>query len=147
MGFGNLEIMSLTAADTLFPNIEWCKQVLDWKTGVEGGKYGPMGEDLFAQSCLDAMGVRRGGAFDTVLDGACEADRPAAEKKNKKWKPDCTEKNTAAYHPMMKVGDYVKLREDGGSFRVLSSWETRACESLEEVAVQELMPEGCLSFS
>ena len=109
--FGNLEIMSLTAADTLFPNIEWCKQVLDWKTGVEGGKYGPMGEDLFAQSCLDAMGVRRGGAFDTVLDGACEADRPVAEKKNKKWKPDCTEKNTAAYHPFMKVGDYVKCYE------------------------------------
>merc|ERR1712084_204165 len=79
--------------------------------GVEGGKYGPMGEDLFAQSCLDAMGVRRGGAFDTVLDGACEADRPVAEKKNKKWKPDCTEKNTAAYHPFMKVGDYVKCYE------------------------------------
>merc|ERR1712014_420108 len=80
--FGNLEIMSLTAADTLFPNIEWCKSRLDWKTGVEGGKYGPMGEDLFAQSCLDAMGVRRGGAFDTVLDGSCEADRPIAEKKH-----------------------------------------------------------------
>merc|ERR1712060_548987 len=59
----------------------------------------------------DAMGVRRGGAFDTVLDGACEADRPVAEKKNKKWKPDCTEKSTAAYHPFMKVGDYVKCYE------------------------------------
>ncbi|CAK0892111.1 unnamed protein product [Prorocentrum cordatum] len=109
--FGNLEIMSLTAAQTLFPNIEWCKQVLDWKTGVEGGKYGPMGEDLFAQSCLDAMGVRRGGAFDTTLDAACEADRPEDQKKNKKWRPDCTERKTAAYHPMMKVGDYVKCFE------------------------------------
>ena len=33
------------------------------------------------------------------------------------------------------------LREDGGSFRALSSWETRACGSLEEVAVKELLPD------
>mmetsp|Transcript_2546 Transcript_2546/g.6842 ORF Transcript_2546/g.6842 Transcript_2546/m.6842 type:complete len:411 (-) Transcript_2546:59-1291(-) len=105
--FGNLEIMSLTAADTLFAHIDWCKKTLDWKTGVEGGKYGPMGEDLFAQVCLDSVGVRRGGAFETVLDGACEADRPVDQKKNKKWRPECTEKKMAAYHPLMKVDDFV----------------------------------------
>merc|ERR1719162_2177311 len=146
--FGNLEIMSLTAADTLFPNIEWCKQVLDWKTGVEGGKYGPMGEDLFAQSCLDAMGVRRGGAFDTVLDGACEADRPVAEKKEQEMEARLHGEEHRSISPLDEGWRLREvLRENGGSFRALSFWETRACESLEDVAVQELLPDGCLSFS
>jgi len=110
--FGNLEVMSVAAFDTLLPNIEWCKNALDWKTGIDGGKYGPMGEDLFAQRCLDSMGVRRGEAFDIVLDGACEADRPESQKNNKKWVPDCSMKNTAAYHPLMKVPAYLKCHED-----------------------------------
>merc|ERR1719203_864170 len=61
-----------------------CKGTIDWQTGVDGGKYGPMGEDLFAQACLDANGVSRGEALGTKLDGTCEADRPAEEKKKQK---------------------------------------------------------------
>merc|ERR1711874_765081 len=61
-----------------------------------------MGEDLFAQTCLDLHGVRRADAFDVTTDGACPADRPEGEKKNKKWKPNCDEQNTPAYHPFKK---------------------------------------------
>lgn len=104
--FGNLEIMSRAAFDTLAQNVDWCKENLDWKVGVEGGKYGPMGEDLFAQSCLDKFDIRRGEAFQTRTDGACEADRPEGEKKNKKWVPNCVETKTAQYHPLMKPDDF-----------------------------------------
>jgi len=104
--FGSLEIFSRKAFETLVDNIDSCKQSLDWKVGIEGGKYGPMGEDLFAQVCLDKNGVRRGEAFDTHTDGMCESDRPEDEKKNKKWKPTCTEVNTAGYHPLKTPDDW-----------------------------------------
>jgi len=104
--FGSLEIFSAMAFETLLGSMASCKDTLDWKTGIDGGKYGPMGEDLFAQVCLDANGVPRGEAFGTKLDGTCEADRPTAEKKNKKWKPTCDSGLFAAYHPLMKPEDY-----------------------------------------
>jgi len=97
--FGNLEIFSLVAFDTLAANVDACKATLPWKVGVEGGKYGPMGEDLFAQQCLDSLGVRRAEAFQISTDGACEADRPMGEKKNKKWVPDCSTVSTPQMHP------------------------------------------------
>jgi hypothetical protein len=105
--FGSLEIFSKVAFETLLGNMASCKDsTVDWKLGVEGGKYGPMGEDLFAQACLDLNGVKRGQAFGTKLDGTCEADRPVDQKKNKKWMPSCDGVNTAAYHPLMKPDDY-----------------------------------------
>ena len=58
---------------------------INWKVGVHGGKYSPMGEDLFAQTYLDLHGVRKAEAFYYTTDGACPADRPEGEKKNKKW--------------------------------------------------------------
>merc|ERR1712029_1052177 len=69
--FGNLEVYSTQAFSTLVQNIDSCKQTLNWKVGVKDGKYGPMGEDLFAQSCLDSVGIRRKEAFDITTDGAC----------------------------------------------------------------------------
>merc|ERR1712151_616442 len=47
--FGSLEIFSAVAFETLLGSMASCKDsTIDWKTGVDGGKYGPMGEDLFA---------------------------------------------------------------------------------------------------
>merc|ERR1712217_1007382 len=71
-------------------NVDSCKRntVANWKVGVDGGKYGPMGEDLFAQICLEKNGVAKLDAFDIDKDGACEAKRPLNEKKNKKWHAD-----------------------------------------------------------
>jgi len=106
--FGNLEVFSKAAWQTLMENIDMCKSSLDWKVGVQDGKYGPMGEDLFAQTCLDKVGVRRVEAFDITTDGACPADRPEAEKKNKKWKPTCGSVSTAAIHPFKNTDEFIK---------------------------------------
>jgi hypothetical protein len=101
--FGSLEIFSKAAFETLLGSMASCKNGgIDWKVGVEGGKYGPMGEDLFAQTCLDTNGVKRGIGYGSKLDGTCEADRPEEEKKNKKWKPNCDTVATTTYHPLMK---------------------------------------------
>jgi len=111
--FGNLEVFSRVAFTTLLQNIDECKAdpAINWKRGIKNGKYGPMGEDLFAQSCLDKNGVRRVEAFDITTDGACPATRPADQKKNKKWKPDCSTTSTAAMHPFKKTAEWVKCFE------------------------------------
>merc|ERR1712117_877451 len=62
--FGNLEVFSKQAFATLVNNLDTCYTSLPWKVGVHGGKYGPMGEDpmgedLFAQKCMDLMGVAK----------------------------------------------------------------------------------------
>jgi len=111
--FGNLEVFSKAAFNTLLANMDACKAdpQINWKVGVEGGKYGPMGEDLFAQACLDQKNVRRVEAFDITTDGACPADRPKDEKNNKKWKPNCAWVSTPAMHPFKKLDEWVKCHE------------------------------------
>merc|ERR1712241_937214 len=47
------------------------------------------GEDHFAQKCMDMVGVAKQENFGLTTDGACEADRPAYQKKNKKFIPSC----------------------------------------------------------
>jgi len=110
--FGNLEVFSLAAFDALAWNVDNCKASLPWKVGVEGGKYGPMGEDLFAQQCLASLGVRRVEAFDISTDAACEADRPEGEKKNKKWRPDCASVSTPQIHPFYTPDAFSKCYDD-----------------------------------
>merc|ERR1719330_368764 len=84
--FGNLEVFSSAAFATLIEKIDDCKADLqiNRKVGVKNGKYGPTGEDLFAQACLDKFGVRRVEAFDITTDGACPADRPIDQQKKQK---------------------------------------------------------------
>merc|ERR1739837_45836 len=115
--FGNLEVYSTQAFSTLVQNIDSCKQSLNWKVGIKDGKYGPMGEDLFAQTCLDRWGVRRIEAFDITTDGACPADRPIDQQKNKKWTPTCAWTATPAMHTFKKVADWIKCHDaTTGSF-------------------------------
>jgi len=111
--FGNLEVFSQAAFTTLLANIDSCNvsPKLNWKVGVQNGKFGPMGEDLFAQTCLDELGVRRVEAFDITTDGACPANRPVDQKTNKKWKPDCAYVSTAAMHPFKKEAEWIKCFE------------------------------------
>jgi len=111
--FGNLEVFSKAAFLTLLASIDECKASpeINWKLGVHEGKYGPMGEDLFAQTCLDMKGVRRVEAFDITTDGACPADRPQDQKENKKWKPNCAETATAAMHPFKKKDEWFQCWE------------------------------------
>jgi len=106
--FGNLEVFSKTAFSILVANVDKCKTdtVSDWKVGVQNGKYGPMGEDLFAEMCLRKNGVTEIEAFDITTDGACEAKRPGDQKKNKKWKANCAGTSTPAIHPFKKPSEY-----------------------------------------
>merc|ERR1712038_1003287 len=106
--FGNLEVFSKQAFETLVSNLDTCYTQVPWKTGVHGGKYGPMGEDLFAQKCMDMLNVARQENFGLTTDGACEADRPEGQKKNKKYVPDCAGVSPPAIHPFKKLGAYEK---------------------------------------
>merc|ERR1719264_950526 len=111
--FGNLEVFSSAAFATLTDEIDDCKadSQINWSVGVKNGKYGPMGEDLFAQACLDKFGVRRVEAFDITTDGACPADRPIDQQKNKKWTPTCAWTATSAMHPFKKVADWIQCHD------------------------------------
>merc|ERR1711992_263947 len=102
--FGNLEVVSINGWQTFLENLDDCKSTLDYKG--YNWKFGPWGEDLFAQKCMDLHGVSKVWAFDVTTDGACEATRPEGEKKNKKWKPDCTTAKTPAIHPFKKPDAY-----------------------------------------
>merc|ERR1712066_1025886 len=106
--FGSLEVISQAAFAILTANVDSCKRntVANWKVGVDGGKYGPMGEDLFAQICMEKNGVAKLDAFDITKDGACEAKRPENFKKFKKWKADCSSTDTPAIHPFKKPAEY-----------------------------------------
>jgi hypothetical protein len=105
--FGNLEVFSQKAFRILFGNVDTCYTELPWKVGIKNGKYGPMGEDLFAEICMEKNGVDKVEAFDVTTDGACEAKRPTDQKKNKMWHSDCKVKSPAI-HPFKKPKDYFK---------------------------------------
>jgi len=113
--FGNLEVFSHQAFSTLLANLDSCYDTVDWKVGVHGGKYGPMGEDLFAQQCMDAYGVKKVEAFYLTTDGACPADRPEGLKKAKKYQPECTGTTTPTIHPFKKPAQYFKCMEEAAS--------------------------------
>jgi len=110
--FGNLEVFSKQAFTTLVENLDRCYDELDWKVGVKGGKYGPMGEDLFAQKCMDMLGVGRQENFALTTDGACAADRPVGQEKNKKYVPDCAGVSTPSIHPFKKPAAWLKCWEE-----------------------------------
>merc|ERR1712241_484433 len=108
--FGHLEIITKTAAQVLTTHLEECHTAFapcandgcDWKLGA-------WGEDVFIQRCMDHHYVDKVEAFDVATDGACAADRPEWEKKNKKWHPtDCSQLKTATAHPLKKPAAYKK---------------------------------------
>jgi len=109
--FGNLEVFSKIAFGTLLGNLDTCYTEVPWKIGIKNGKYGPMGEDLFAQVCMDSKGVTKVEAWDLTTDGACEADRPEAQKKNKKYQPTCAGTSTPTIHPFKDPKEYFACME------------------------------------
>jgi len=109
--FGNLEVFSKVAFGTLLANLDTCYTEVPWKIGIKSGKYGPMGEDLFAQICMDSKGVTKVEAWDLTTDGACEADRPEDQKKNKKYQPTCVGTTTATIHPFKDPKEYFACME------------------------------------
>lgn len=108
--FGNLEVISKNGVAVLLKHLDECHQ--SFGTCADTGcdwKWGPWGEDVFVQRCMDHHYVDKVEAFDLTRDGACEADRPEGQKKNKKWRsPDCSAETAASIHPFKKVKPYFK---------------------------------------
>jgi len=104
--FGNLEVWSIQAFNALLTNLDECAQSIDW---VKGTKWGPIGEDLFAQMCMDKQGVSKVQNFDLTTDGMCPGTlKRWGQKGNKKWKPPCDSVLTPAIHPFKKPEEYFK---------------------------------------
>jgi hypothetical protein len=110
--FGSLEVFSEIAFSVLLVNLDTCNKTLPWTVGIKHGKYGPMGEDLFAEICMEKNGVFKMEAFDLKVDGSCPGDRPLDQKKNTKWTPSCAQTFTPAMHPFKKTQDWMKCYKD-----------------------------------
>jgi hypothetical protein len=111
--FGNLEVFSSYAFSVLANNIDTCNTQIPWKVGVKDGKNGPMGEDLFAEKCMEKHGVAKVEAFDISIDGACPADRPGNLREYKHWHGNCKDVvSAAAIHPFKKVTEYFQCLDD-----------------------------------
>jgi len=110
--FGNLEVVSKTGmtrfleqAETYYNNGGKC-----WRWDTQPCKadwqYGPWGEDLFMQKCMDDAEVQKKLDFTLTDTGTCPGMRPKADKKNMSYVPSCTDagvKKFVAVHPMKTV--------------------------------------------
>merc|ERR1712154_619904 len=98
--FGNIEVVSHQAFSTLLENLDGCSSKIEWAS-MHATTWGPIGEDLFAQKCMDMAGVSKVQNFELTTDGAC----PAIKKKwgqAKSPKPiqvDCDKVTTPVMHP------------------------------------------------
>ena len=105
--FGNLEVVSKDGFDTFASNLESCKKTIDWKGTDAKWKFGPYGEDLFMQMCMEKVGVQKQSDFYMDSDGACPAKRPKALRKSPKtWHPDCEGNQAIVIHPLKKPDEY-----------------------------------------
>merc|ERR1711979_125262 len=66
--FGNLEVVSADAFSTFISSLETCKSSLDWKGVAPNWKFGPWGEDLFMQKCMDKIGVAKVSNFSLTTN-------------------------------------------------------------------------------
>merc|ERR1712241_472181 len=107
------KVISKSAFSIFLANLETCKTktVSDWKVGVKKGKYGPMGEDLFAQICMQKNGVAMLDAFGISSDGLCKAKKPLDQKKTLWWHADCSNTYAPAIHPVRHPDEYFSCLE------------------------------------
>jgi len=104
--FGSLEVLSHDAAATYMAKLDDCTAALNYKGSEKISGNEPWGEDLFAQRCMDLQGVDRIAAYDINTDASCAAWRPEGQKKNRKWRPDCSTTGTPAIHHFKKPEEY-----------------------------------------
>merc|ERR1712217_235429 len=105
--FGNLEVVSKDGFDTFATNLESCKKTVDWKGTDPDWKFGPYGEDLFMQKCMEKVGVSKQSDFYMDADGACPAKRPKALRKSPKTShPTCEGNQAIVIHPLKKPAEY-----------------------------------------
>lgn len=85
--YGALEVMSRGAVDTYIREIDNCQGELQGKEG--------MGEDLFAQWCMQSKGVQEIGSGDLICNTDCGCD------------PRPCDTGRIAYHPFKEVDDHA----------------------------------------
>jgi len=110
--FGNLEVTSkagmkrfLEQFESYYNNGGKC-----WRWDTEAckkqWKYGPWGEDLYMQKCMDDAAVQKKEDYTLTDTGTCPGMRPKADKKNSSYVPSCTDagaKKFIAIHPMRNL--------------------------------------------
>ena len=102
--FGSLEVISTLGFKIFVDKLEECKSSLAWDGNPSSGwKYGPWGEDKFAQECMDKHGVLKLPLFELTYDGTCPSDRPKGQEKNKKFVPPCWNSSAPVTHPLKSV--------------------------------------------
>jgi len=106
--FGNIEVMSHDGIAVYLSLLEDCHSALGKcaKTGCDW-KFGPWGEDVFAQRCMDRGLVAKVEAFDLTLDGNCPKNHPPGLEKDKKWEPNCGTTCTPAMHKFSKPAKWL----------------------------------------
>ena len=107
--FGNLEVVSGDGFQTFLTNLETCKATLAWKGDDPDWKYGPWGEDLFMQNCMDKFGVSKQSDFTMDADGMCKKNHPTFRKgSDGGYTPYCKNSKQIVFHPFRKPADYFK---------------------------------------
>lgn len=102
--FGNLEVISTAGFKIFVDKLENCRAELPWDGAeVDDWKYGPWGEDKFAQECMDKAGVLKLQLFELTYDGACPADQPKDKPKGEIFSPPCWNSSAPSTHPFMSV--------------------------------------------
>jgi len=114
--FGSLEVISHNAAATYMANLDDCKGALNYLGSEKVTGNEPWGEDLFAQRCMDLHGVNKINAFDINTDASCAAWRPEGQKKNRKWRPDCSVTRTPAIHHFKTPKEYFDCLKATGPY-------------------------------
>jgi len=101
--FGSIEVISKAAVGNYLASLSACMA----NPKINNKTYG---EDLFAQKCMNSVGVGNVEDFYLTTDGVCDAITVAAVTKAKKkiiHPPDCG-MGTAAFHPLKKVPAYLQ---------------------------------------
>jgi len=108
--FGNVEVISKDAFSQLLNNLKYCAKDIEWASS-KATPWGPIGEDLFAQMCMDDHGVDKIQNFDLTTDGACPSikKRFGHAKEKKPISPDCSKVTTPVMHPFKTVDPVVLL--------------------------------------
>jgi len=103
--FGNVEVISHAAFQKLVSNIDSCSQKIKWAS-MHATTWGPIGEDLFAQKCMDLSGVDKVQNFDLTVDGVCPEIKKKwgkSPKAKKALKVDCEHVTAPVMHPFKTV--------------------------------------------
>merc|ERR1712150_28386 len=110
--FGNIEVLSHQAFSTLLENMDSCSSDIEWAS-MHATPWGPIGEDLFAQKCMDKKGVSKVQNFELTTDGACPSvkKKMGQAKAKKPVKPECDIATTPVMHPFKTKEDWFACYE------------------------------------